>query len=77
MLIPPEPNMLTLSQEDIRGLKAILNWGPKNFHLLTEDNKVKLWLKVYDKVQPDKVDVQISLSEAVKQARTRALAHLV
>jgi hypothetical protein len=61
-----------LTARENAGLKAILNWGVDNFHKLKEDNKIKMWMKVYDKTAPDKVDVAVSLSEAVKAARLRA-----
>lgn len=68
---------LSLTPQDLRALKAMFDWGPKNFHLLREDNKVKLWMKVYDKICADKIDVNISLAEAVKQARQRAIDHTI
>lgn len=69
--------VIKLTEDEKRGLKAILNWGFKNFHLLREDNKVKLWLKIYDKIEPDKLEINGSLADAVKKARERASAEIL
>lgn len=66
-----------LSDLENRGLKSILRWGFDNFHKLSQDNKVKIWIKVYDKVQPTQVDVNLKLSEAIKNARERAILDII
>lgn len=44
----------------------IINWGYRRFNGLKEDNKVKMWLKVYDKKSPqkfpDSLKIEINLS---------------
>lgn len=68
--------LTTLTATQRKGLGAILDWGFKNFHLLKEDNKVKMFLKIYDKIEPDKMELSLSLSDAVKAARQRALSRI-
>lgn len=69
--------IVKLDNHQLAGLNAILNWGPANFHKLTQDNKVKMWLKVYDKITPDKLDVSLSLADELKKARARAAGELL
>ena len=67
-------NSVTPQQK--KGFSEILSWGVINFHKLREDNKVKIFLKVYDKVEADKLELSMPLSEAVKAARLRAAGRL-
>jgi hypothetical protein len=54
----------------------VLNWlTPQRFNALSEDNKLKIYLKIYDKSVPDavaeqkiKLDGQLSLSQVIKLA---------
>lgn len=69
--------LVKLTDQQLEGYKKILDWAPANFHKLTQDNKVKIWLKVYDKAMPEKLNVELSLAQAIKKARDRSLAELV
>jgi hypothetical protein len=45
---------MRLNSKQLKALAKIMNWGLQNFHTLEEESKVKVWLKICDKFQPDK-----------------------
>ena len=48
-----------LSSLQTRNKTAILNWLTQNrFNRLSEDNKIRVWSKVYDKEEPSKIEVR-------------------
>lgn len=65
-----------LTADETRGIQKILVWGFSNFHKLKEDNKVRMWLKIYDKIEPDKLEVSGKLADEVAKARQRAQAEI-
>jgi len=66
--------MAQLSVDQIRTKTMVLNWlNQKRWNGLSEENKIKIYLKVWDKTVPDavkelNVSGELKLSEVIKLA---------
>ena len=66
--------MARLSVDQLRTKTMVLNWlKPARWNSLSEENKIKIYLKVWDKTVPDAVkDInvggELKLSEVIKLA---------
>lgn len=66
-----------ISIDETRAIRLVLKWGFDKFHTLKEENKVRMWLKIYDKIEPDKLEVSGKLADDLKRARERAQAEIL
>lgn len=67
--------MARLNSQQLKDRQKVLDWMGKSWNSLKQDNKLKVWMTVYNKMEPDKVQIegrvdhfhQLSISEILRE----------